>query len=204
MRTFALCAICGVLAFVAVQYQKTGHLWGSDEDVGPSPPPPPLKLKFPEALAVLCRGTAVPQAAAFNRTADTHPTVIFRPNGTLHPWHERLLPGWQAESVEETELVLILPPQHRKLLQIATYANGAPSIRRYQYDLEARVLEARTGKPLAHKHFQTIARPVRPVETWALTELGEPVACRDVFRWLEGLGGHSAQQKEPITPPAGQ
>ena len=194
MKTFALCAICGVLAFVAVQYHMTGHLLGIyGSEPAPPPPPPPPKLKFPDTLAVLCRGTPVPQAAAFNPNNEMHPTVIFRPNGTVHAWQERLQPEWQADSVEETELVIILPPQTRTLLQTVNYANGAPSIKRYQYDLEVRVLEARTGKPLGHKHFQTIARPVRPQEPWTLTELGEPVACRDVFRWLRVLADRGAR-----------
>jgi len=193
MKTFALCAICGVFAFVAVQYQMTGSLLGIPvaEAPAPPPPPPPAKLKFPEALAVLARGTGVPQAAAFSKNAETHPTVILKPNGALHPWQDRLQPGWQAESVEETELVVILPSQKRTLLQLATYANGAPPIRRFQYDLDARVLEARTGKTLGTRHFQTVARPLRPVETWALTELGDPVTCREVSHWLQELTGRS-------------
>jgi len=196
MKTFALCAICGGLAFGVVQYQMTGYVlgihWG---EVAPPPPPPPAKVKFPDALAVVCRGTGVPQAAAFNKAAETHPAVVLKPNGALHQWQERLQPGWQAESVEETELVIILPPQVRTLLQTATYANGAPSIRRYQYDLDARVLEARTGKLLGHKRFQTVARPLRPVETWALTELGDPVPWRDVSHWVQGLTTEHAPKR---------
>jgi hypothetical protein len=187
MKTLALCAICGVLAFVGVQYHLTGHLLGIYGGEPPPPPPPPPKMRFPETLAVLCRGTPVPQAAAFNRKAESHPTVIFKPNGTLHPWNERLQDDWQANTVEEAELVVILPPQQRSLLQVVNYANGAPSIRRYQYDLEVRVLEARTGRTIGRKHFQTVARPVRPQESWALTELGDPVAWRDVYHWLRSL-----------------
>jgi hypothetical protein len=190
MKTFALCAICGVLASVAVQYHMTGHLFGIYGNEPAPPPPPPPKMPFPEALAVLCRGTPVPQAAAFNRKEETHLTVIFKPNGMLHPWNERLAEDWQANSVEEAELVVIIPPQQRSLLQVVNYANGAPSIRRYQYDLEVRVLEARTARTIGRKHFQTVARPVRPVETWALTELGDPVAWRDVSHWLKGLTAH--------------
>src|SRR5947209_12694015 len=119
MKTFALCAICGGLAFVLVQYQITGKFLGVQwaTTPPPPPPPPPPRLNFPEALAVVCCGTAVPQAAAFNKTAETHPAVVLKPNGTLHKWQDRLQPGWQAESVEETELVIILPPQVKTLIQ---------------------------------------------------------------------------------------
>jgi hypothetical protein len=137
----------------------------------------------------------VPQAAAFNPHNETHATFIFRPNGTVHAWQERLHPDWQAGSVEETELVVILPPQTRTLLQTVNYSNGAPSIRRYQYDLDVRVLEARTGRLLGHKRFQTVARPVRPMETWALTEVGDPIAWRDVFHWLKGLTDRAARPR---------
>jgi hypothetical protein len=196
MKTFALCAICGGLAFVAVQYQMTGTLLGFHvgAEAALPPPPPPPKLTFPDALAIVCRGAAVPQAAAFKKGAETHPTLILKPSGKLHPWQERLHADWKAESVEETELILIVPAQQRTLLQLVTYPNGAPSIRRYQYDLDVRALEARTGKPRGHKHFQTSARAVRPQESWALTELGDPVTFRDVYHWLQALPAISKER----------
>jgi len=188
MRTFGICALCGLLAFVAVQYQMTGGLLGMHTpEAPPPPPPPPPKLKFPEGLAVLSRGTGVPQAAAFNKSAENHPLVTLKANGTLHIWQDRLQPDWKAESVEETELAIIMPSQKRTLLQTATYASGAPPLKRYQYDLDVRVLEARTGKPLGYKHFQTVARPIRPLENWAMTELGDPVSWREVNQWVREL-----------------
>jgi hypothetical protein len=189
MKTFALCAVCGGLAFVAVQYQMTGQILGLrlGEDAAQIAPPPPPKAVFPQALAALCRGKGVPQAAAFNKSSETHPAVVLKPSGTLHSWHKRLQPGWQAESVEETELVILVPPQKRTLLGVQTYSNGAPPIRRYQYDLDVRLLEARTGRLIAQKHFQNAARPIRPMEVWALTELGDPIAWLDVSRWMKAV-----------------
>jgi hypothetical protein len=193
MKTVALCVVCGALAFAGVQYQMTGMVFGIQIGDGPSSnAPPPPKAKFPDDLAALCRGVGAPHAAAFNKKADAHPSVVLKPNGTLHQWHERLQSGWQAENVEETELVLVIPRQKKSLLQVQTYPNGAPPIRRYQYDVDVRVLEARTGKTVAFKHFQSVARPIMPTETWALTELGDPVAWRDVYRWFQGISSASA------------
>jgi hypothetical protein len=195
MKTFALCVVCSALAFVAVQYQMTGLVFGvrlGEASLPPTPPPP--KAKFPDTLAVVCRGKGVPQAAPFNKNTEVHPAVVLKPTGKLHKWNERLQAGWQAESVEETELVVVVPPQKRTLLGVQTYPNGAPPIRRFQYDLDVRVLEARTGRLVAYKHFQTVARPIMRVETWALTELGDPVAWRDVYRWVQSLTSGQAAE----------
>jgi hypothetical protein len=184
MKTFALCVVCGGLAFAVVQYQMTGQLFGFGLGHSTQTPPPP-GAKFPETLAVACRGGRVPEAAAFDKKSETHPAVILKPNGTLHDWHGRLQQGWQAETVEETELVVIVPRQKKTLLQIQTYANGAPPIKRWKYEVDVRVLEAHTGKTVAFRHFESVPRPLRPMEVWDLTELGDPVPWRDVSRWLQ-------------------
>jgi hypothetical protein len=185
-----------VVAFFAVQFQMTGGVLGFRlGDSGPSPPPPPPpKLRFPEALTVVSRGVGVPESAAFAKSTEPHPAVVLKPNGTLHKWNERLQQGWQAEAVEETQLVIVLTPQQRTLLQTVTYPNGAPPVKRFQYDMDARVYEARTGKLLGYKHFQTVARPVRPQEIWQLTELGDPVAWHDVNQWIRRLSGFNADR----------
>jgi hypothetical protein len=194
MKTFAFCAVCGFVAFVAVEYHMTGTVLGLRlGEPPPPPPPPPAKLKFPDTLASVCRGVGVPEAAPFQKSADPHPAVVLKPNGMIHKWTERLAPDWLAESVEETQLVIVLTPQHCTLLQTITYPNGAPPIKRFQYDLDARVLEARTGKLVGFKHFQTVARPVRPQEVWQLTELGDPVAWHDVNVWLKRVTGPSSE-----------
>jgi hypothetical protein len=195
MKTFAVCTVCGFVAFVAVQYHMTGSVLGFHIGDGGAPPPPPpaAKLKFPEALACVCRRVPVREAAPFTKNGDAHPAVVLRPNGTLHKWTERLQPGWQAESVEETQLVIVLTPQQRSLLQIVTYPNGAPPIKRFQYDMDARVLEAKTGRLVGFKHFQTVARPVRPQEIWQLTELGDPVTWHDVNVWLKQVTGFTSE-----------
>src|SRR3989442_14149446 len=138
MKTAILCAVCGGFAFLTVQYQMTGQFFGFGPGLGAKVEPPPPKAKFPEALAAACRGVPVPQAASFNRTAEMHAIVVLKPSGAVHSWNERLQPGWQAESVEETELVVVVPPQKKTVLTITTYPNGAPPIKRYQYDLDVR------------------------------------------------------------------
>src|SRR6516162_5177855 len=53
MKTFALCVVCGGLAFAVVQYQMTGQLFGFGLGHSTQTPPPP-GAKFPETLAVAC------------------------------------------------------------------------------------------------------------------------------------------------------
>jgi len=105
-----------------------------------------------------------------------------------------LQPGWLAESVEDTEVVLVVPLQKRTLLGVQLY-NGAPELRRYKYDVDVRMLEAQTGKLLAQKHFQSVARPIRQLETFALTELGDPVQMIEVYRWMKAMTKRAANSE---------
>jgi hypothetical protein len=125
-------------------------------------------------------------AAPFKKGNEPHPAVSLQPNGTLHQWTERLQSGWQAESVEEAELVVVLPNQKKTLLQVAPFSNGVAK-RRFKFDLDVRVLEAKTGKLVAFRHFENVARPFMHMEAGGLTELGDPVQFRDVYRWVQNV-----------------
>jgi hypothetical protein len=185
MKTAILCVVCGTLTFLVM----LGVQLGTEQ-------PPPFEqensvadatkktARFPEDLARAVRGAPIPEAAAFAKSTDPHPTAVLDRSGKLHPWHERQPTGWRAESVEATELILILGQERRTQVQLITYSNGAPPVRRYRYELDARVVQARTGKTVAGKRFVSEARPIRSMEQWELTELGDPIECADVNQWL--------------------
>lgn len=186
MKTAAVCVACAVGAFVVMHLHLSGQLGGGDEAAEPkaekqAPLPP---TRFPHDLAPATRGEPVPRAAAFSRKYDTHPTAVLTLSGRLHDWHVRLPPDWQADAVENTELVLLVAPAKKTWLQTVTYSNGAPPVRRYQYDVDVWLVEARTGREIKRHRFTTVARPIQRVEQWELTELGDAVECATVFDWL--------------------
>jgi hypothetical protein len=190
MKTAAACALCAIGAFTMMHLHMTGQVGDGPSDNGPGVP----QAVFPFDLAPAARGEPVPKAAAFVRTAESHPTVVLDRSGKLHPWHKHLQPDWLAESVETTEVAVIVTSQKKTHLSVQTYPNGAPPVHRYGYDMDAWLVEARTGKAIASKHFATVARPVRPVEAWDLTELGDPVSWGDVAEWLrEETAAYAAQ-----------
>jgi hypothetical protein len=200
MKVMALCLVCAVGAFAVMTLHLTGQLGSADEYA------PELVEKqaapaaaFPDVLAPAAKGEAIPQAAEFHPRAPEHPAVVLDRHGRLHPWYKRLQPDWQAETVEATEVVVVLAPQVKTLLQIQTYPNGAPPVRRYRYDLDAWLVEAKTGKQIASKRFTTTARPIRPVEPWELTELGDPVEWAVVSEWMRD----ELSDYPPPAPPEG-
>jgi hypothetical protein len=188
MKTVAVCVVCALGAFFVMTLYLSGQLGGSDEPADEAAvskkqePLPPTK--FPHDLAPATRGEPVPRAADFKADSPDHPTAVLDRAGKLHEWHTRLHPDWQADSVEITELVLVVSKQRRTLLQVITYASGAPPVRRYQYDLDAWLVEAKTGREIDRKRFTTVARPIRPRELWDLTELGDPVEWATVDDWM--------------------
>jgi hypothetical protein len=196
MKTAALCVLCALGAFFVMFLHQTGQFGTPDN--GPAPKEeakqklPPAK--FPADLAPASRGQPVPRATPFVKDAETHGTTVLTRKGTLHPWHERLHPDWHAESVESTELVLVVGNQTRTILQVVTYPNGAPPITRYRYDLDVWLVEAQTGRTIKSKQFSNTARPVLPRELWEITELGDEVQWTTVAAWMREEAGAYAQE----------
>lgn len=150
-------------------------------------PAPIPKAKFPEDLAPSARAKPVPQAKGYALTEKPCKIVFLRTNGTvLEKWQEQLEgrhDDWMANSVEETELAVIVGVQKRNLVERVPFPN-APPVERNRYEVEASVVDAKTGKVLANRLFVNEPRPMRAVETWSLTAVGHAVTWRPVFQWV--------------------
>ena len=64
---------------------------------------------------------------------------------------------WYARKVEETELVIVLGNSRKTEVQVVRYPN-APAVSRIRYDLEASLIEAKTGTVLANQIFANVPR----------------------------------------------
>ncbi len=93
--------------------------------------------------------------------SDPHLLAFLRVNGTLHPWQERLREDWKAESVRETELVVVVGTPVKRFINRIDYPGGAPPIDRYVFELEISVIEAKTGKILNNRLFRNMPRPIQ-------------------------------------------
>jgi hypothetical protein len=210
MKTFGLCSVMGALAFVAAGYQAglfpNAPQPDSAEAVSSEEKPPeakqvkkPVKARFPQDLARAVRGEGVRQAAAYNPRAKPHRIAILKTSGALfQDWQDKLKEEWQAESVEDTSLIIIIGPQKKIFLERIPYPNGAPPIDRFKYEMEASIVEAKTGRVLANRLFVNVARNIVHIETWDTTALGSPVEFRTVFYWaISGARGGFPQIENP-------
>ncbi len=209
MKTFALCGGIGALAFVLAGYQAglfrdvplpaVGEAAVIKENKEAQKARKPI---FPKDLMPAARAEPVPEAAAYDSSATIHRMAILKTNGALYEdWQDKLKEEWQADMVESTSLVLVVGPHRKTFLERIPYPNGAPPIDRYKWELEASVIEAKTGKVLANRLFINVARKIVRVETWNTTALGSPVEFRTVFYWAAGLaraGFPPADNPQPI------
>jgi hypothetical protein len=191
MKTFGLCGFIGAVAFVLAGIQA-GLFRDVDQPVPGEVAAPvekkeakkPVKARFPQDLAPAARAEPVPQAAAYDSSAKIHRLVILKTTGALYEdWQEKLREEWQAESVEEASLAIVMGPQKKMFIEIIPYPNGAPPISRYKFELEASIIEIKTGKVLANRKFINMPRNIQRIETWNTTALGSPVEFRTVFNW---------------------
>ena len=192
MKNLGLFGGIGILAFVLAAYQAglfrvvpQAAVMDVISPVEKKAAKPEVKAQFPKDLAPAARAEAVPAAAAYNSAAKIYRLAILKTNGTLYEdWQDKLKEEWQADSVENTSLVLVLGPQKKIFVEVVPYPNGAPPISRYKFELEASVIEAKTGKVLASRLFVNMPRKIHRVETWDTTALGSPVEFRTVFNWI--------------------
>jgi hypothetical protein len=216
MKTVVLCSIMGGLAFAAAAYQaglfpnapqSTAFETVTLEEKPAEPKPEtkqvkkPAKARFPQDLARAVRGEGVSQAAAFDPRAKIHRIAILKTSGALfQDWQDKLKEEWQADSVENTSLIIIVGPQKKIFLERILYPGGAPPIDRFRYEMEASVVEAKTGRVLANRLFVNVARNIVRVETWDTTALGSPVEFRTVFYWMVSGARAGFPQVENPTP----
>jgi hypothetical protein len=190
MKTIAIWSIVALIVFGAMAVQV-----GLFDNVSPPedppvqddapPPPPKVVAKFPDDLAPAAQAKPVPAAAEYKPGNDVHRMIFLRVNGTVHPWQEALREDWQAETVAETELVVVVGSSRKQFISHHTYPNGAPPITRYMFEVEISVIEAKTGHILTNRLFRNDPRPINRVESWETTQIGRPVAVQQVAGWVQ-------------------
>ena len=186
MKTYI---IWGLIAFVAVGaigmqvgVFRAEKNWVTAIEDSPRPKPP--VETFPDDLIPAARAKPVPNAMEYKPGPDPHRIFVMYTTGQVHPWQESMSGDWQAESVSETELVVVVGNQRKTYLGITTYASGAPPITRYQFELEISVIAAKTGQIMANRTFRNVPRPVDQIESWETTLIGRPVAVQQVLSWV--------------------
>jgi hypothetical protein len=178
VKTAAIFVVCGAVAFLGMGYQmglfeepapRDEAAVRAVEEAAAAPRP-----KFPEDLAPACSGKAVAQAAAYQPGAEPHPLVFFDAAGKLNSdWQERLNSGWQADTVESTELVVFLS-QDKKAAPNPQQVSDVTGAGASGQAVDVRVVEARTGKVLANRLFQPVTRQ----------RTGPAVSFTAVFNWV--------------------
>lgn len=210
MKPYLICAFFCTIGFFAMGMQlglfgnQQAETYDDEPDVvEEEKPAPPKRAKFPDELAPAARTHPVPIAANFVVSNEPHKIVFMRPNGALHPWHEDHVAyheDWYTERVEEAELIVVVGNASKHQVEVVHYANNAPSITRYRYQLDASIIEAKTGNVLTYRSFHNIPRPARPREAWELTAIGAPVSYHTVFRWAADIAKYGPPET-PITTP---
>jgi hypothetical protein len=194
MKVFAICAVvCGgvfLLGMLQLGVLKTGFGRSSAASEGAdSEKKAPAKAKFPDELAPAARAKAVAKAAPFKAGSTPHKLVVMTPTGELHSWHESLPDDWQADTVEETELVVVVAKQKRTLLShvprvLIGTNTPAPPMDRVRYDVEVSVVEAKTGIVVDNRVFRNEPRQYRSPEPYATTTIGRTVEWGTIYRWV--------------------
>jgi hypothetical protein len=204
MKTVAIWSGISALVFIVMVLQIGSMQKKERDDDAPTDEAgkaAKVSAKFPEDLAPAAQAQAVPAAADYKPSTEPHLLVFLRLNGTVHPWQEHLREDWKAESVSQTELVVVIGTPRKMFVDRYDYPGGAPPINRYVFELELSVIEAKTGKILNNRLFRNVPRPVMQREAWETTLIGRAVSLQQVFGYVSRLskvGFPEAHDPAPI------
>jgi hypothetical protein len=136
------------------------------------------------ALANVCTGQGVSEAAAYARGEAPHPIVLLSESGEHHAWSDGLPAEWYPAGVSDVQLVACIGTETEQTIEVCHY-NG-PDITRYTNQLTVRLVEARTGRTLASQTFTgDPPRECRHSEDYDLTRLEGPEIDLSVVQgWL--------------------
>ena len=186
MKPVAICALIGGGVFFAALMQLGGFNGAgrnaTSTDQSKSAPKPP-RAKFPEELMPAVKAHPVEKAADYKRSLEPHKMAFLTVNGELHTWHNDIPEAWQADTVEDTEIVVVVGKERGYRVQTVHYRNGPP-IERWLYEAEVSVVEAKTGYVLDNRMFRNEPRPCRDHEVYNITVIGRELHWGPVFRWI--------------------
>ena len=175
--------VFGVGLLIQIGIMPEGSRNATKPELAVKPIAKPL-ARFPEDLAPAAQAKAVEIAAEYKPGAKVYKIAFVTPRGELHRWHESIPQDWRAGSVEETELVVVLPEkQSRSFVNRINYRN-APAIDRFIHQIEIAVVEPKVGKVIENRVFRNLPRDVHNVEAFRTTMLGRTVDWFVVFDYI--------------------
>ena len=146
------------------------------------------------AMATVCQGNGVPQAAAYVSGHSPHPIVLINESnetGTkANGWPSQLPHAWRPSQIDSTELVVCVGEKQEEIYQTCPYEDGR-SVIRYQSTREVMLVEARTGKVITSETFR--GNPAHACdkvvgfkpEEMAIGHYGTPVSLSQIVSWLK-------------------
>jgi len=104
-----------------------------------------------DGFASVCQGTGIPEAESCSDGPGLRPLVMFEPTEDsiedwIH-WNSSLPDDWHPAEIQSLQLVACVTENDR-LIDVCSYTDGT-TIRRYQCGKNIKLVEARTGKPVA-------------------------------------------------------
>jgi hypothetical protein len=172
----------GMVIQLGVMPQRTNPVVAKSEAPAKAIAKP--KALFPDDLAPAAQAKVVDIAAEYKPGANSYKIAFLTPNGKLHRWHNDIPEDWQAGSVEETELVVVLPSkQDRTFVNRIDYRN-APSIDRYIHHTEIAIVEPKTGNLIENRKFRHLPRQVHNIEAFRTTMIGRSIEWFVVFDYV--------------------
>jgi hypothetical protein len=210
MKTVAMWSGISAIVFVVMVLQMTStHRREAAEDATTEEPAAQAEAtpgpRFPEDLALAAKAQPIPGAAEYRPSQQPHMLAFVRVNGVLHPWQENVREDWRADTIRETELVVVVGTPVKRFVNRIEYSGGAPPIDRYVFELEISVIEAKTGKILNNRLFRNVPRQIQHREAWETTVIGRAVSLQQVFGYvsrLSKLGFPEGHDPTPIITPA--
>ena len=136
------------------------------------------------AVLGLCAGGNAPEAAPYSGGAGLHPIILLNDTGGRHAWDSQIGNWGAGRTPGSAELVGCVSPEQQVSIETCLY-NG-PSITRYIYRVDVRLIAAQTGQVITSTPLTgSFPRECRFQEPYNLTVLsGGHVSLDQLREWL--------------------
>jgi len=139
------------------------------------------------AVLGACSGASAPDAAAYTPGAGVHPVLLLNETGGVHSWNNQIGNWGVGRTYAAAQLVACVGAERRVAIETCLYYG--PSITRYEYQIDIRIVVAQTGAVIRQGTVSgTAPRYCRQTEPYNLTVLsGNHVTITDLLSWLQSI-----------------
>jgi len=137
-----------------------------------------------ERLLQVCFNKGISEATLFTQDSSFHPIVLYKQKVDSFVFKDKLPETWLPMATRYCELVACVEKEHKRKLSPCEYTGGH-TVTRYEYQLDVKILSAKTGEVISQETFYGGAPECLERTSSSGSIEGSHVKYKEIREWLE-------------------